>query len=967
MADRIIFRHDTKENWARVNPILMQGEEGIEDDTKLRKLGDGINAWNDLDYIATENVIDSLGNSKTAAISQKAVTNNVGFNDYEEFSDAKEYHIGDIVIKDGYLKEFTAEHPIGSWIGTDTKDTSIKKQQDNKLTEIDDIIINFIFSNETGKLTKHNGRFQINRLFAIDSEPIVSFTPELTVVKRYYDINGQFIGVDYTSNAKFISIGAIINDELIAITKNEIAKYVLSFNGAKYQCVNGLPLVYGDVVSNCYVQPNKFFINKADGDISVKFSNIRGDYCDVIVNAINGAILLNVQSENFIHNLQNVSFSHVPYRYGMLYAEVKTETQNLNSYKVGRLGIYGTDVDVLEPEQGYYYIPIIAWDEGKIIYRIENYSEYNELRTKILNVVTKDEMSNFDYQQNFILGQYVAGRTEGEPVTFPSDPKRGYLNKVIKANAGDTIVLETIVGDSGITNVQIRCIDDNGNYVGTPNTAINNTFELPIGTTGYYISFVSSVVLTNENVANTKIIINGTEYYLYYGKEGYINSADGLKAYIDEVINNLNIPENYYGNLVGCFERIVCLGNSITAGYTGSEFAGQNVGSNDARVTARNWPAYFAKSIGSDVVNLGYGSSKTTDWRNSTPETEAQNLYCAMDLANIEGTQAYFNMIGWNDTIAVGTSADIQTDYNDNAMSFYGNYDYIVRKLHDYKPKAHIFVFTLARGKKNSPYNDAIRYIAALYPDYCHCIDYSNDPFFDTVFFNAVADGTHYSPLGYNAFAQLVKSLVSKYIYDNPDKFKGIPYTADENIKGSIDVQGMVSSYAKVEIQEIGTYTTLVANILPNTAANKNVSWSIISGDSSCIKLIPNQSTMYCTIKGIKQGFALVQASSEEGYKAVCMVSVAQEIVNVTSIKLNNTTLDIPLSEGEKVITATIIPDEATNKNIKWALESGKDDIATIEATLNNCIITPRNKGTDTIIAISEDGNKEAKCIINVI
>lgn len=137
MADRIIFRHDTKENWARVNPILMQGEEGIEDDTKLRKLGDGINAWNDLDYIATENVEDSLGNSQTVAISQKAVTKNVGFDDYEEFSDAKEYHIGDIVIKDGYLKEFIAEHPIGSWIGTDVKDTSLKKIQDKKLTELE--------------------------------------------------------------------------------------------------------------------------------------------------------------------------------------------------------------------------------------------------------------------------------------------------------------------------------------------------------------------------------------------------------------------------------------------------------------------------------------------------------------------------------------------------------------------------------------------------------------------------------------------------------------------------------------------------------------------------------------------------------------------------------------------------------------------------------------------------------------
>lgn len=577
-------------------------------------------------------------------------------------------------------------------------------------------------------------------------------------------------------------------------------------------------------------------------------------------------------------------------------------------------------------------------------------------------------MNNFNYHKSFTIGKTAYASMEGFPIEILSDPKRALLNYVVKGNAGDTIILETIVGDSGIFSVVIRCVDEKGYYVGTPNTSVNNTFELPERTVGYYLSVVSSKELTVENISNAKIIINGIEYLLYYEKEGYVNPEDDLKKYINDKIANLDVPAKlYYNNLVSCFERIVSIGDSIMAGYTGSEFAGQNIGSNDARVTARNWPAYFKNITGCDIINLGYGSTKTTDWRNSTPETESDNLYCALDLANIEGTQAYFNMLGWNDTIEVGTSADIKADYNDNAISFYGNYDYIVRKLHDYKPKAHIFVFTLARSKKNSPYNDAIRYIATLYPEYCHYIDYSNDPFFDTVFFNAVADDTHYSPLGYNAFAQFVKSIVSKYIYDNPDKFKGIPYTADENIKGSIDVQGMVLSSANVEIQEIGTYTTLVANILPNTAANKKVNWNIISGDSSCITLIPNQSTIYCTIKGNSQGFAVVQAACEEvGYKATCMVAVAKEIVNVTGITLSDNSLQVPLLEGEKTITATISPSGATNQNISWSLQSGGDSVATIEATGNTCIITPRGIGSDTIIAVTEDGDKEARCIIEV-
>lgn len=121
------------------------------------------------------------------------------------------------------------------------------KERDEKLTELESIICNNIFDSETGKLVELKGRFQINRLFDIDSEPSVSFTPLLTIFKRYYNINGQFIGTNYTNDAKFIAIGGIINDDQTTINKNEVAKYMLSFNGVNYQCIDGLPLVNNDV------------------------------------------------------------------------------------------------------------------------------------------------------------------------------------------------------------------------------------------------------------------------------------------------------------------------------------------------------------------------------------------------------------------------------------------------------------------------------------------------------------------------------------------------------------------------------------------------------------------------------------------------------------------------------------------------------------------------------------------------
>lgn len=47
---RLVHRHDTKANWATKNPILLQGEIGIEDDSGLFKIGDGVKAWDALGY-----------------------------------------------------------------------------------------------------------------------------------------------------------------------------------------------------------------------------------------------------------------------------------------------------------------------------------------------------------------------------------------------------------------------------------------------------------------------------------------------------------------------------------------------------------------------------------------------------------------------------------------------------------------------------------------------------------------------------------------------------------------------------------------------------------------------------------------------------------------------------------------------------------------------------------------------------
>jgi hypothetical protein len=54
VAFSIQLRRDTSANWSSVNPTLLQGEPGLETDTGKLKVGDGVNAWNVLDYFGGE-------------------------------------------------------------------------------------------------------------------------------------------------------------------------------------------------------------------------------------------------------------------------------------------------------------------------------------------------------------------------------------------------------------------------------------------------------------------------------------------------------------------------------------------------------------------------------------------------------------------------------------------------------------------------------------------------------------------------------------------------------------------------------------------------------------------------------------------------------------------------------------------------------------------------------------------------
>ena len=75
MAHRLQYRRDTKANWLKYNPVLMEGEVGYETDTHHQKVGDGVSKYSELEYeVGVGNITQETGDSESLVMSQKAVS-----------------------------------------------------------------------------------------------------------------------------------------------------------------------------------------------------------------------------------------------------------------------------------------------------------------------------------------------------------------------------------------------------------------------------------------------------------------------------------------------------------------------------------------------------------------------------------------------------------------------------------------------------------------------------------------------------------------------------------------------------------------------------------------------------------------------------------------------------------------------------------------------------------------------------
>ena len=158
MADRIQHRRDTKANWEQYNPVLLEGEIGlVMDDPNLYKVGDGTNAWNDLPFRGFDGtIVHGIGSSANSVMSQKAVCDVVGLNDYPSFTNSKDYSYGDIVNYQNSLYKFMTSHSAGEWNESEVKKISLNNFLSDNILNLDDLLISTSDREEVAFIQKDN-------------------------------------------------------------------------------------------------------------------------------------------------------------------------------------------------------------------------------------------------------------------------------------------------------------------------------------------------------------------------------------------------------------------------------------------------------------------------------------------------------------------------------------------------------------------------------------------------------------------------------------------------------------------------------------------------------------------------------------------------------------------------------------------------------------------------------------------
>ena len=158
-----------------------------------------------------------------------------------------------------------------------------------------------------------------------------------------------------------------------------------------------------------------------------------------------------------------------------------------------------------------------------------------------------------------------------------------------------------------------------------------------------------------------------------------------------------------------------------------------------------------------------------------------------------------------------------------------------------------------------------------------------------------------------------------------------------------------------MKINKCFTLCLLISLFAVGCSSKKTGTSSVSSGDNSqSISSSECSSSIFSSVSSQPASSASIN-SSESKSSSSSVLSIAVE-----SVSLNKTSLEIYSDDFFTILTATVLPENATNKNVTWESSDA------LVAVVSDGHITPLKAGSTVITVKSVDGNKTAQCSLTV-
>ncbi|BBI30943.1 phosphodiester glycosidase family protein [Cohnella abietis] len=123
----------------------------------------------------------------------------------------------------------------------------------------------------------------------------------------------------------------------------------------------------------------------------------------------------------------------------------------------------------------------------------------------------------------------------------------------------------------------------------------------------------------------------------------------------------------------------------------------------------------------------------------------------------------------------------------------------------------------------------------------------------------------------------------------------------------------------------VGSKVKLAATVLPDNATHKAVTWSVVDSSPDDAVTVSQDGT----VTGIREGMAIVRATSviDSVYGESNITVTAPSVINPNNVIINSPSES--LYAGQQMqLTATVMPEDAFNKNVTWSIVNGSDTSA---------------------------------------